>query len=42
MAGFTVFNSDYIFDSHFDARGRLTRLIPGLHDMKKPYGIGVD
>lgn len=42
MPGFTVYSEEWIFDSHFDARGRLARLIPGLRNMKRSYGAGVD
>ena len=42
MPGFTVYSQDYLFDSHFDARGRLARFIPALRDTNKSFGIGVD
>ena len=33
---------DLLMDTHFDARGRLGRIIPGLVQTKKPIGVGVD
>ena len=42
MPGFGCMGSDYLFDSHFAARGRLSRVVPALKDMKLKYAIGVD
>jgi cyanophycinase len=32
----------FLVDTHFDARGRLGRIIPAIVSMKKDYGVGVD
>ena len=32
----------FLIDTHFDARGRIGRLISGLYQLKMPLGIGVD
>lgn len=42
LPGFDVYAADYLFDSHFDARGRLARLVPDLKDTNKSIGVGVD
>lgn len=42
MPGFAAYSSSILFDTHFDARSRLARLIPDLRDMNKTVGIGVD
>lgn len=34
--------SKLLIDTHFDARGRLGRIIPGLIQTKKSMGIGID
>lgn len=31
-----------LIDTHFDARGRLGRLIPGMIHTKKSMGLGID
>mgnify|MGYP002369577292 CR=1 FL=1 len=41
-SGFPALGNSYQTDSHFDARGRLVRLIPALFKFKRQYGIGVD
>jgi cyanophycinase len=33
---------DFVTDTHFNARGRLGRLIPVLVDLSSPFGFGVD
>lgn len=32
----------FLIDTHFDARGRIGRLISGLYQLKMSLGIGVD
>lgn len=36
--GFTKF----LTDTHFDARGRLGRIIPSLIDLNKKIAVGID
>lgn len=40
MTAFKVLN--FISDTHFNARGRLGRLVPILVDLGQKFGIGVD
>jgi cyanophycinase len=42
IPGFPGVNSSFVTDTHFDARGRLTRLIPALKSLQRKYGIAVD
>lgn len=42
VPGFPGVNSSFVLDTHFDARGRLTRLIPALKSLGRRYGLGVD
>ncbi|MBX9598704.1 MAG: cyanophycinase [Burkholderiales bacterium] len=42
MPGFGLSPSNVLVDTHFDARGRLARLIPALHNTSKQIGAGVD
>jgi cyanophycinase-like exopeptidase len=42
MIGFGFVDSTILMDTHFDRRSRLARLIPGIKDCNKKYGIGVD
>jgi cyanophycinase len=42
LSGFPAVSSAHQSDSHFDARGRLVRLIPDMKKLNKTYGIGVD
>lgn len=32
----------FLSDTHFDARGRLARIVPGMIQTKKDFGVGVD
>lgn len=40
MAAFGFLN--FTTDTHFNARGRLGRLVPVLKDLQDPFGIGID
>ena len=42
MPGFGFTPSNVLVDTHFDARGRLARLIPALQSTSKQIGVGVD
>lgn len=42
MSGFAFAPDSVLVDTHFDARGRLARLIPALRDTHKQIGVGVD
>ncbi|MFD2614107.1 S-layer homology domain-containing protein [Paenibacillus gansuensis] len=42
LQGFGFLPADVISDSHFDARGRLGRLLVSMRDSGKSWGIGVD
>lgn len=42
MPGFGFAPSNMLVDTHFDARGRLARLIPALYATAKNIGVGVD
>jgi cyanophycinase len=41
-AGLGLLNENIIYDTHFDARGRLGRLLIGLRDTDAELGIGLD
>jgi cyanophycinase len=40
MPAFNLLN--FTTDTHFNARGRLGRLVPVLIDLKEKFGIGID
>lgn len=40
VAGFALV--DFIVDTHFDARGRLGRLVPALTQLNSTMGVGID
>lgn len=42
MPGFGLTPDNVLVDTHFDARGRLARLIPALYSTNKNLGVGVD
>ncbi|MFC4777116.1 S-layer homology domain-containing protein [Paenibacillus sp. GCM10023252] len=42
LAGLGLLNENIIYDTHFDARGRLGRLVIGLRDTGAELGIGMD
>lgn len=42
IPGFGFSPENVLVDTHFDARGRLARLIPALHNTNKEIGVGID
>jgi cyanophycinase len=42
ISGFPAISSIYESDSHFDARGRLVRIVPDMKQLNKTYAFGVD
>ena len=40
MPGFNY--TSFLVDTHFNARGRFGRLIPGMFQLRFPIGIGID